>query len=326
MFYLLDTTSGDEKAFEIIKKDDLWTRVQYKAHPKFGIGVLTREDFSFDDFIDLNGEEYAKDILVKLTDIPVTASFNRKTLAPYIMKANKFENDIFIAAFDCGDMELVNHSIRFTNLIDYYQDKKRGRMILIFTMRRGYRDDYGYTSISESFMKNVDGKQHWLSYCVTYEPSTASFIALKNTVTTTPGQKPDKKHVPIRMNKNIQIENGNVRLRKYYPSRPTWTVILTQASKEQEVRDVLESRYNMKDKRLNLVVAKSNEMLKQVVGKLRHDNITAVTYYIDKFENTQEVRKNLDSVRESIDTNFYGDQFQKTFVLSPNGDATYIRV
>ena len=332
MIYVANFTYGSQfKGFKS-KRNENWFRIRTKSGiPPYGIDMLiTKIDTNK---IDVNAFEPMEEsnTLRVLYPEKVSVAFDKKTLNAFILSAMKFDADVFIVSIPIGPEghgDLINHYINNGQLYSYSYDLKNGIMHLIFSLRRA-----NGARLTDTLVHEVDGNgRNFTGITIMYSQAEKKFVINKENYLLRDKEKLPQRDTYMRDKVNVINPNSDskeVSLRKYFPGRPCWTVILTNPSLEDKVREILAENYHMSDKRLNLVVADGSKELKEKCEELAEKKITAVTYYLaGKKYTSQEVRTpaGRDEVREHLRTNCFGNNFERISVITSDGISSHIDI
>jgi hypothetical protein len=325
MIYILNLTYEDQFKGYKDEKFPNWYRIRAVNDGTFGIDLLLNNM----DETKLNEEVYhSQGAMAELYKDRVSVAFDKKTLNAFVLAAMQFDLDVFLAAFPIGKEgygKLVNHYIKSGQLYSYKYDEEKKVMLMIFSLRQmpGAR-------ITDTFLNVTDEFKNWKGVSVIYT-SQGGFVLNERSQIVKNGESV-KRDTYMRFKDNVHnmyLEGNPLMLRKYFPGRPTWTVILTKPTLENKVREILAEGYHMTDKRLNLVVADGGKDLKEKCEKLVKRGITAVTYYLAGNTYTSiEVRKSdiRKAISEDLRTNYFANKFKRISVLTPDGVSSHIDI
>lgn len=318
MIYVYNETMKPQ--WKVVEKNQTFLRLENQLNKRFGIDIY-KGDLTIDDF-NSGVLDSVNDTNIKtLLDISTTVVFEKKALSPFILTNMKYNNDIIIASFDISDgRKILNHRVRNGNVYAYTYDVSRGVFTIIFSLN--IREES--PSIQEIFK---DANENIIYRRVIYFNSRSREYGISY-------REIDIDRVPKQGEKgyiNItdeSIDNGrNINIRTYTPNRPTYTFIITNVEKKDEVVELLENKYHITEsKQINLITIDNIENIRDTMKNLReHDHIKAVTFYVDDY-NTEELRENIEEVIEDLINTKCGSYFNKVFAMANDGLISRIRV
>lgn len=318
MIYLYNETTKPQ--WDIVEKNNTFFRLENQTNKRFGIdflkGDLSRESFNLDVLDTVNDVS-----LNTLFNGTTTVVFEKKALTPFIINGLNYNTDIIIATFDLSDgRRILNHRVRNGNVYSYMYDVNYGVFTIIFSLNT--REDS--PSIQEIFKDNenkmifrrviyFNGKNK--EYGISYRALDIDRVPKQG----------EKGYININ---DESIDNGrNIKIRCYTPNRPTYTFILTNREKQDEVTDLLANKYKItENKHINLLILDNMETIRDTMKNLHeHDHIKAVTFYVDDY-NTEQLRENIEEVVEDLINTKCGSYFNKVFAMANDGLISRIKV
>ena len=248
-------------------------------------------------------------------------SFDRKTLNPVIITiandgAVKKNNNVCVASFDISNKEIVNVFHPWNALIYQYDyDRELNCFSLVFNLMRSQKAK-GDPKFSILWREINGGNYYKTEFSL---DKTDNYVF---DMTRVKALKPrDNKS----KNLYFPLEDDEVKLRIYWPSKPCYNIICTKVSWKDKLVAMLDSKFKMNPEGeypyCKCHYPSGSKELKDLTNKLRFtDHVTAVTYFVHDLV--------ADNFNEINPQKFLKDRFATNFdrvsILSRDGKIYYI--